>query len=74
MAGGLSGAWGTAAGGRIYLEDYYDAKSIEIDQSIYLGIKYRLHPMWKPVNQKAEERRTLLYLLRAFEQFTEIMI
>lgn len=57
--------------GRIYLEDYYDAKSIEIDQLIYLGIKYRPYPIWKPVNQETEVRRTLLYLLSAFELFKE---
>jgi len=57
--------------GRIYLEDYYDAKSIEIDQILYLALMNRPHPIWKPVPQKEADRKKRLYLWNAFIKFKE---
>lgn len=57
--------------GRVYLEDYYDAESIRIDQSVYLGMIERLHPIWESVDEEAEGRKRRLYLLEAFRLFRE---
>lgn len=56
--------------GRIYLEDYFDAESIEIDKILYLGLKNRPVLLWlRDVEQ--EERRSREYLSLAFEMFVK---
>ena len=57
--------------GRVYLEDYYDAESIEIDQLLYLALKRRARPVWEPVRQEDTEKRMRLYLWNAFEKLRE---
>ena len=32
--------------GRVYLEDYFDAESIEIDKLVYLALHHRAIPIW----------------------------
>lgn len=53
--------------GRIYLEDYFDAASIEIDKIIYLGMMHRPGLIWNR-NAEAEEKRTREYLYLAFQK------
>lgn len=57
--------------GRVYLEDYYDKESIEIDKLLYLAIKRRPHPIWERVKQDEEEERMRWYLWKAFLRFRE---
>lgn len=56
--------------GHIYLSDYFDQDSIEIDQILYLGLKNRPGVLWER-DYKAEEKRTLSYLELAFVKFEE---
>lgn len=53
--------------GRIYLEDYFDTASIEIDKIIYLGMIHRPGLIWNR-NVEAEEMRTREYLYLAFQK------
>ena len=53
--------------GRIYLEDYFDAASIEIDKILYLALMNRPGWIWNR-NMEAEERREREYLYLAFQK------
>ncbi len=57
--------------GRIYLEDFFDSESIEIDKLLYLALKYRPHPVWKPEAEETIENRKRVYLSEAFSRFAE---
>lgn len=59
--------------GREYLEDYYDAESIEIDRLVYLALKQRVTPIWEKNRawEKEEERRKTAYLWEAFPKFVD---
>ena len=56
--------------GRVYLEDYFDPESIEIDKILYLGLAHRIGFIWLKDPQK-EEKRTREYLTLAFKRFAE---
>ena len=55
---------------RIYLEDYFDVESIEIDKLLYLGLMDRPGPIWLR-DEKKEQIRSREYLTLAFERFKE---
>lgn len=57
--------------GRVYLEDYYDRDSIEVDKLLYLGLMHRPGLIWKRDEQK-ENQRTREYLYLAFQEASEI--
>lgn len=57
--------------GRIYLEDFFDRESIEIDKLIYLALKHRPHLMWKMEPEEVVEKRKRVYLCEAFSKFVE---
>lgn len=54
--------------GRIYLEDYFDSESIEIDKLLYLGLMNRPGLIWLR-DERREEKRCREYLSLAFEKF-----
>ena len=56
--------------GRIYLTDYFDAESIEMDRILYLGLANRLGFIWER-NRETEARRGMKYLCLALEMFQE---
>ena len=56
--------------GRVYLEDYYDSESIEIDKLLYLGLVQRHELIWMR-DEEAEEKRCYAYLKLAFELFVK---
>lgn len=56
--------------GRIYLEDYFDRESIEIDKLLYLGLAHRFGLIWLR-DEDVEEERCRQYLTLAFEKFEE---
>lgn len=56
--------------GRIYLEDYFDSESIEIDKLLYLGLMNRPGFVWQR-DEKAEEKRCREYLKLAYQKFTD---
>lgn len=56
--------------GRVYLEDYYDSESIEIDKILYLGLVKRPGWIWLR-NEAAEEKRKKQYLSLAFSMLKE---
>lgn len=53
--------------GRIYLEDYFDADSIEIDKILYLALMNRPGFIWTR-DEMAEEKRTRKYLYLAYQK------
>lgn len=53
--------------GRIYLEDYFDTASIEIDKILYLALMNRPGFFWDR-NREAEAQRTKAYLYLAFQK------
>lgn len=53
--------------GRIYLADYFDAESIEIDKILYLALKKRPGLIWLR-NKTEEEKRTRKYLYHAYQK------
>lgn len=57
-------------GNRVYLEDYFDAESIEIDKLLYLGLMDRPGLIWLK-DRKLEEKRCREYLTLAFKMFME---
>ena len=57
--------------GRIYLEDFFDSESIEIDKLIYLALKHRPYPIWRKEPDEVVENRTRVYLSEAFLKFAE---
>ncbi len=56
--------------GRLYLEDYFDSESIEIDKLLYLGLMRRPELIWLR-DETAEEKRCREYLTLAFQQFMD---
>ncbi len=58
--------------GRIYLEDFYDPLSIEIDKILYLGLMNRPGLIWER-DEKAEEQRAKKYLYLAYQKCSERM-
>ncbi len=57
--------------GRIYLEDFFDAESIEIDKLIYLALMHRPIPVWSREPEEVVEERKRAYLSAAFSKFLE---
>ena len=57
--------------GRVYLEDFYDRESIEIDQLVYLAMKHRAIPIWQREADEVVEHRKKVYLSEAFSKFLE---
>ncbi len=57
--------------GRVYLEDYYDAESIEIDKLVYLALHHRAIPIWHRESEETIEKRKRLYLKEAYAKFVE---
>ncbi len=55
---------------KIYLEDYFDKESIEIDRHLYLGLAHRSRIPWL-IDEEREECRCREYLSIAFKMFTE---
>lgn len=55
---------------RIYLADYFDQESIEIDKLLYLGLMSRPGWIWLK-DEKAEEDRCRKYLSLAFPMFLD---
>ena len=55
---------------RVYLEDYFDRESIEIDKILYLGLMKRPGWVWDR-NIELEENRKREYLILAFSMFKE---
>lgn len=55
---------------RVYLEDYFDLESIEIDKLLYLGLMHRPGFIWLR-DENAEENRRREYLILAFQKFTD---
>lgn len=58
---------------RIYLDDFYDAESIAIDQLIYLALHHRAIPIWRREEQSVVDKRRRWYLGQALDKFTEKM-
>ncbi len=56
--------------GKVYLEDYFDLESIEIDKLLYLGLKNRIGFIWDRDESK-EENRCREYLSLAFPMFID---
>ncbi|MDO5337545.1 MAG: DUF1186 domain-containing protein [Eubacteriales bacterium] len=59
--------------GRIYLDDFFDSESIEIDKLVYLALKHRAIPVWERESENLVKKRKLDYLWRAFCKFEEKM-
>lgn len=57
--------------GRVYLEDFFDSESIEIDKLIYLALMHRAIPIWQKEADEIVERRKRIYLSEAFSKFVE---
>lgn len=55
---------------KVYLEDYFDAESIEIDKILYLGLMNRPGWIWLR-DEKQEEKRCGEYLSLAFQMFMD---
>lgn len=58
--------------GRVYLEDYFDQESIEIDKILYLGLMHRPGFIWNR-NRQAEEKRAREYLCLAYRRCAKKM-
>lgn len=58
--------------GRIYLSDYFDADSIEIDKILYLALMNRPGFFWER-DKMAEEKRTREYLYLAYQKCAKRM-
>ena len=56
--------------GKVYLRDFYDDESIEIDKLLYLGLMHRSGFIWNR-NAEQEENRSREYLKQAFDKFEE---
>ncbi len=56
--------------GRIYLTDYFDTESIEIDKVLYLGLMHRPRLIWMR-DEEQEEIRRRRYLTLAFHMFMD---
>lgn len=57
--------------GRVYLEDFFDSESIEIDKLIYLALMHREIPIWQKEADEIVEHRKRVYLSEAFSKFVE---
>lgn len=57
--------------GRIYLEDFYDAESIETDKLLYLALNQRPFLIWSREPEEVVHKRKLAYLSEAFSKFSE---
>lgn len=57
--------------GQIYLEDLFDAESIEADRLLYLALMHREIPIWIRESEEAVRNRKKVYLSEAFERFAE---
>lgn len=57
--------------GRVYLTDYYDDESIEIDKLVYLALKNRSNWIGQVQNPILELDRMKKYLSLAFQKFVE---
>ena len=59
--------------GRIYLEDYFDRDSIEIDRLVYLALHHRAIPMWEQemIREDVVDARKRGYLWEAFSRYQE---
>ena len=54
---------------RIYLEDYFDRESIEIDKLVYLALQHR--PGFQRESQEEMDNRQRSYLKEAFGKFED---
>lgn len=63
-------AKGQGEKGRIYLEDYFDKESIEIDQNVYLALKKRPRLIWDREPEETVNTRQRIYLWEAFSRWT----
>lgn len=57
----------------LYLEDFFDAESIEIDRLVYLALKHRSIPIFVKQDKHAVSGRQRAYLYSAFQKFVEKM-
>lgn len=55
--------------GRVYIEDYYDRDSIEIDKLLYLALMNRPAFMGKQETLEEQAKRQIYYLSQAYERF-----
>lgn len=55
---------------RVYLDDYFDTESIEIDKILYLGLMHRPGLIWER-DEKLEQNRCREYLSLAFGMFMD---
>lgn len=56
---------------RVYLEDFFDSESIQIDRLIYLALKHRAIPLWRREPEDFVANRKRVYLWEAFQKFSE---
>lgn len=57
--------------GRIYLDDYFDAESIEIDQMLYIALKQRGGLIFNREDEKTVTARRSYYLWEAFSRLSK---
>lgn len=57
--------------GRIYLEDFFSQESIETDKMIYLALKHRAIPIWRPEREDVADKRKRGYLTAAWNRFLD---
>lgn len=55
----------------LYLEDFFDKESIEIDTLVYLALKYRSVPIYVKQDETAVASRQRAYLYAAFLKYIE---
>lgn len=55
--------------GKIYLEDFFDSESIEIDKLLYLALMHRPTPIWQREADEVVNNRKRIYLSEAFAKF-----
>lgn len=55
----------------LYLEDFFDKESIEIDRFVYLALKHRAIPVYIKQDKMAVASRQRAYLYAAFLKFVE---
>lgn len=57
--------------GRVYIDDFFDKESIEIDKLVYLALKYRPTFIWESEDENTINNRTKAYLWEAFSKYLE---
>lgn len=57
---------------RIYIDDYYDQESIQIDQLVYLALHHREVPIWEKELTLTPDKKQA-YLLLALDKYVEKM-